>query len=265
LEQELLFIEKQERVCTLTLNRPERRNALSTLLLSQFVEILTVLKKEDQIRCLVLRGAGDKAFSAGLDFDAIPMNIGPETAEDLETKEPMWAALQEIINFPYPTIAMINGHAIGGGCELAATCDIRIARKDVRIGIPSSKLGVIYHPGGIMRFINLIGLANTAELFFTGRLFDADHAKEMGLLNYVLPPDQLTTFTYEMAREISENAPLSLKGLKGFLKKGLTYQSIDPAFSREMQSLRVEAFNSEDLKEAKRALSEKRKPIFQGK
>jgi enoyl-CoA hydratase/carnithine racemase len=144
-------------------------------------------------------------------------------------------------------------------------CDIRIAAEPALLGIPPAKLGIIYQPDGIQRLINIAGLANAKELFFTGRTYKAPKAKEMGLVHYVLPPDQLASFTYEMAREISENAPLSLKGMKLIFRKCLEHQRLDPKDAQEIEDLRAQAFNSEDIKEGQRAFKEKRKPVFQGR
>ena len=160
---------------------------------------------------------------------------------------------------------MINGAAIGGGCELATSCDIRIAADTARLSMPPAKLGMVYHWAGIMRFINIIGLARAKEMFFTGRVYDAGRAQEMGLVNHVVPADQLLFFTHQMAQEISENAPLSLKGLKTVFRGCLQYQKIDPQVARELETLRDQSFGSEDILEGQRAFREKRKPVFRGR
>ena len=265
MEEKLLLIEKKERICTITLNRPARRNALSPALLFELGDTLNRLKEEGEIRCLVIRGAGEAAFSSGYDISAIPINMTPEEAEAFRARNPLQVGLGAVIDFPYPVIAMINGHAFGAGCELAMCCDIRIATERARLSMPPAKLGVIYHSSGIFRFINIVGLANAKEMFFTGRAYEASRAREMGLVNYVVPADRLSSFTYEMAQEISENAPLSLRGLKIVFNKCLQYQKIDPQDDREIEALRDQAFNSEDLKEGQRAFQEKRKPVFKGR
>ena len=265
MEEKFLFTEKQGRVCTIIINRPERRNALTPLMLFQFTDTLTRLKEEGEVRCLVIRGTGVEAFSSGYDISAIPTKMTPEMAEAFKARNPLQTALRAVIDFPYPVIAMINGHAFGAGCELAITCDIRIAVEGARLSMPPAKLGIIYHWAGIMRFINVVGLANAKEMFFTARAYEASKAREMGLVNYVVPADRLTSFTYEMAQEISENAPLSLRGLKIIFNKCSRYQKIDPEDAREMDTLRDLAFNSEDLKEGQRAFQEKRKPVFKGR
>ncbi|MGD0624551.1 MAG: enoyl-CoA hydratase-related protein [Thermodesulfobacteriota bacterium] len=265
MEENLLLIERKDHIATLIFNRPEKRNALSPLMLFQFADTLKQLKEEGEVRCLVIRGAGDKAFSAGYDISELPTNLTPEKAKVLKGKNPFRIGLQALIDFPYPVIAMLNGHAFGGGGELATACDIRIAAATARLSMPPAKLGIVYHWAGIIRFINIVGLANAKEIFFTGRAYEASRAREMGWVNYVVPPDQLASFTYQMAQEISENAPLSLMGLKMIFHKCLEYQKIDPQTAEEMESLRDRAFRSEDLLEGQRAFMEKRKPVFKGR
>jgi enoyl-CoA hydratase/carnithine racemase len=265
MEEKLLLTEKKEQICTIIINRPERRNALSPPLLFELADTLTRLKEEGEVRCLVIRGAGEAAFSSGYDISAIPTNMTPERAEAFKTKNPLQAGLGAVTDFPYPVIALINGHAFGAGCELAMCCDIRIAVEAARLSMPPARLGVIYHGSGILRFINVVGLANAKEMFFTGRAYEASRAREMGLVHYVVPADRLSSFTYEMAQEISENAPLSLRGLKIIFNKCLQYQKIDPQDDQEIEALRDQAFNSEDLKEGQRAFREKRKPVFKGR
>jgi enoyl-CoA hydratase/carnithine racemase len=263
--EDWLLVEKKERICTVTFNRPEKRNVLAPLMLFQLADLLKSIQEEGEIRCLVLRGAGDKAFTAGYDIAVIPSNMTPEMAAAFKEKNPLHTGLQSIIDFPYPVIAMLNGHAFGAGCDLAMTCDLRIAAENAQMGIPPAKLGLIYQPDGILRMINIVGLANAKEIFFTGRSYAAPKAQEMGMVHYVLPQDQLSSFTYEMAREISENAPLSLKGMKVIFNKIFLSQKLNPKDAEEIEALRLQAFNSEDIKEGQRAFKEKRKPVFKGR
>ena len=265
MDQPLLLTEKKGKVFWISFNRPERRNALSPLLLLELAETLGRLKEENEVRCVVLRGAGDKAFSSGYDISAIPTNVSPEVMEQLRKKNPLQSALEAIEEFPYPVVAMINGVAFGAGCELAAACDIRISLDSARLGMPPAKLGLVYMPAGLMRFINTVGIANTKEIFFTGRYFPASRAREMGLVHYVLPADQLEAFTAEMAEEIAGNAPLSLKGMKFIFRAGLKHQKIEAEDMKAIERIVAEAFNSEDLKEGQKAFAEKRKPVFQGR
>ncbi len=263
--QQELIVEKSGAVCTLTFNRPERRNALSPLLLYHFAETLEQLKKEDEMRCVVLQGSGDKAFSSGYDITAIPTDVKPEVLAEIRRKNPLERAIEALTDFPYPTIAMVNGMAFGAGCEIAATCDIRIAVDTARMGMPPAKLGIVYFPAGLMRFVNIIGLANAKELFFAGRYYPGARIKEMGLVHYLLPADQLVPFTREMAEEIAGNAPLALKGTKAIFRLCLKHQRLEPEDLRQAELLVAEAFRSEDLKEGQKAFFEKRKPVFKGR
>ncbi|MBP1724371.1 MAG: Enoyl-CoA hydratase/isomerase (AssJ1), partial [Deltaproteobacteria bacterium] len=259
MDENLLLTERKERTFWITLNRPERRNALSSLLLYQLAELLKKLRQEDEIRCVVLRGAGDKAFSSGYDITAIPTSVPPELLAELRKKNPLETAVEAIRDFPYPVIAMVNGMAFGAGCEIAVTCDIRITAESGRLGMPPAKLGLGYMPAGLLRFVNVVGLANAKEIFFTGRYYPATRAKEMGLVHYVLPDDRLVSFTEEMAQEISGNAPLSLKGMKTIFNTLFQYQKIDAENMQAIQMIMAQAFGSEDLKEGQKAFIEKRK------
>jgi enoyl-CoA hydratase/carnithine racemase len=265
MDENLLLTERKDRTFWITLNRPQRRNALSPLLLYQLAELLKKLRQEDEIRCIVLRGAGDKAFSSGYDITAIPTNVPPEVLEELRKKNPLETAVEAIRDFPYPVIAMVNGMALGAGCEVAVTCDIRIAAESGRLGMPPAKLGLVYMPAGLLRFVNVVGLANAKEIFFTGRYYPATRAKEIGLVHYVLPDERLVSFTEEMAQEISGNAPLSLKGMKTIFNTLLRYQKIEAEDMQAIQMIVAQAFSSEDLKEGQKAFLEKRKPVFRGK
>ena len=265
MEENLLLTERRQRIVGITFNRPERRNALSPLLLFQLAELFKKLKEEDEVRCVVLRGAGDKAFSSGYDIAAIPAGVSPEVLEELRKKNPMDTALEAITTFPYPVIAMINGVAFGAGCEVAVTCDIRIAGDSARLGMPPAKLGLVYMPAGLQRFVNVVGLAQAKEIFFTGRYYPVARAKEMGLVNYSVPDRQLATFTEEMAQEIAGNAPLSLKGMKTIFNSLLRYQKISPEDLNAAQMLVAQTLGSEDLKEGRKAFAEKRKPVFTGR
>ncbi len=264
MEEELLLLEKKDRICTITFNRPEKRNALSPRLLSELTGLLGRLKEEGEVRCVVIRGTGDRAFSAGFDVSDLPIGVQPEMSDAAKAESPLDSGMNAVINFPYPVIAMINGLAYGAGCELAITCDIRIAADDVRFSMPPAKLGIVYRWRGILKFIDIVGLPTAKEMFFTGRAYEAKQAKEMGLVHHVLPRDQLAAFTYKMAQDISENAPLSLKALKIFFNRCQHHERMSPDDIREIEELRAQAFRSEDIREGRQAFREKRKPVFKG-
>jgi enoyl-CoA hydratase/carnithine racemase len=261
----ILFVEHKGYVSTLTLNRPEKRNALSPDLLVKLSQTLEELGQNDDVRTVVIRGSGERAFSSGYDIAAIPTNVSEDLQERLKEENPLDLAIASIVNYPYPVIAMLNGYAFGAGCELAVNCDIRIAADDIKMGIPAAKLGLVYPMRGMLHYVQTVGFTATSELLFTGRSFDAKRALEMGLINYALPRTELETFTYKLAQEMAGNSPLSLKGTKrilGFLRQ--SFKMPDNLLT-EAESIIARAFNSEDLKEGQRAFLEKRKPVFRGK
>ncbi len=262
---DILLVEKKDRVGTLIFNRPEKRNSLSPDLLIKIHQTLENFAQEDEIRAVVLRGVGDKAFSSGYDIAAIPTEVPPKTQEKLWDQNPLELALNSIIHFPYPVIALLNGYAYGAGCELAVCCDLRIGADDIRMGMPPAKLGLVYQLSGLIRFIQVVGISNTREIFFTGRFYPAQRAKEMGLVDYLLPRSEVESFAHEMAEEIAGNAPLSVKGTKrvlNLLSQSITLSDED---RREANRIIAQAFNSEDLKEAQKAFLQKRKPEFKGR
>jgi enoyl-CoA hydratase len=260
-----VLMEKKELVATLTLNRPEMKNSLNLAMLVKIARYLDDLSQTDEIRTVVIRGEGGKAFSSGYNISEIPKDITEEYFEALKGKNPLDIGLEAVERYPYPVIAMIEGYALGAGCELAITCDIRVASEDSRIGIPASRLGIIYHPAGIQKLVNVIGLANAKEILYTGRYYDMGRAKEMGMVHYVVPREELHAFTYALAEEIAENAPLSLKGHKYMFHKLSHYQGIREEDRPEMERRITEAFNSEDLKDGSNAFFQKRKPVFKGR
>jgi len=258
---ERLIVEYHERICTLTLNRPKKRNALSPLLLGELRDMFNRLREEDAVRCVIIRGAGREAFSSGFDISDIPIDADPETADPSGAEHPIDTGMEAIIAFPYPVIAMINGLAFGAGCELAVACDIRISAEHARFSFPPAKLGIVYRWRGVLKLIDIVGLAAAKEMFFTARVYDASEAREMGLVSHVLPDGQMDEYTLGMAREIAENAPLSLKALKKIFNCAPTVR-MRPEEARELEALRDQALQSEDIREGRQAFREKRKPVF---
>ncbi|MFH1240772.1 MAG: enoyl-CoA hydratase-related protein [Pseudomonadota bacterium] len=265
MEDQILLVQKKQNVCTLVLNRPQKRNALSPELLVRLSRTLVELSRDDTIRTLVIRGAGDKAFSSGYDITALPTNISPEIKKNLKDRIPFESAIQHIVNYPYPVIAMLNGSAFGGACDLAVSCDIRIAVDDIRMGMVAAKIGLVYSPVGLRRFIQTIGLSSTKEIFFSARTYDAAKLKELGLVDYLVPRPELESFTYELAEDIAGNAPLSLRGIKRILNMVVGSETMRKEDRQEADQLIEEAIRSEDLKEGQAAFIQKRRPLFKGK
>jgi enoyl-CoA hydratase/carnithine racemase len=202
-------------------------------------------------------------FSAGYDIGGFDEGQFEEAAERL-VAHPFQAALDALDAYPYPVVAQLNGHAIGGGLELALACDIRIAASGIKVGMPPAKLGLIYSHTGLRRFIDVCGVANTAELFYVGRNVDADRAERMGLVNEVVSLEELDKHVLGLAAEIAANAPLSLTGNKHVIRT-LRAHTLPPEVERELVELRESCFSSEDFREGVRAFAEKRKPRWQGR
>ena len=264
MEKDILLVEKKGYVTTLTLNRPDKRNSLSPALLLSLSRTLDELSQDDHVRTVVIRGTGDKAFSAGFDISALATDVTMESQQQAESEHPLETCIQSVMNFPYPVVAMLNGFAFGAGCELAVSCDLRIGADDIRIGMPPAKLGIVYPLQGLRRFVQVVGISQTRELFLTGRYYPAKRGFDIGLLNHVVPRSELEAFTYKLAEEMAGNAPLSLKGTKRILGMLAETIPVPEMVLQEADRIVTDAFNSEDLKEAQAAFMEKRKPSFKG-
>jgi enoyl-CoA hydratase/carnithine racemase len=250
--------EPVEGVARLTIVNPDRRGALD----HEILDALAGAARTLDARCLVIRGAGS-VFSAGYDIGNLEGGEFVEAAERL-VAHPFHEAMAALEGFAYPVVAELNGHVIGGGLELALTCDIRIAARGVKLGMPPAKLGLIYSHTGIAKFIATCGAANTAELFYVGRNVDAERAERMGLVNEVVEPEELDERVLDLAAEIAANAPLSLAGNKHVIR-ALRSLTLPEDVERELIELRESCFRSDDFREGVRAFAEKRKPVWRGR
>jgi enoyl-CoA hydratase/carnithine racemase len=256
----LIRDEPADGVVRLRISNTERRGALDHEILDTLAETVADL----DARCLVLTGSGE-VFSAGYDLGNLEGREFEENAEKL-VAHPFHDALQALDAYPYPVIAQINGHAIGGGLELALTCDIRIAARGIRVGMPPAKLGLIYSHTGLRKFLDVCGPANTAELFYVGRNVEAERGLTMGLLNHVVDSDELDDATVSMAGEIAANAPLSLAGNKRILRELRSHAAALPEdVERELVALRESCFRTDDFREGVRAFGDKRPPAWRGR
>jgi enoyl-CoA hydratase/carnithine racemase len=252
-----------EAVARLTIDNPERRNALDHEILDALAETLPRLDRGIETRCLLITGA-PPVFSAGYDISAIPSETFERDAEAL-VAHPFHAAMEALVHHPWPTVAAINGHCIGGGLELAITCDLRIATAEAKLGMPPVKLGLVYGHTGLRKFLDTIGLARTKELFLTGRNFEAARAAEIGLVHEVVPEAQLEQTAVALAAEIAANAPLSMRGNKSAIDLLTASPILSPQQEAGLIALRESCFASEDLREGIEAFAEKRKPEWKGR
>lgn len=256
-----ILFEKTEGIATITINRPEKRNALNKETRLELREILEELKRDQEIRVAILTGAGDKAFISGADISELremtPLDmynflttLGQQLYTDFE-------------NLDIPVIAMINGFCLGGGCELAIACDIRIAADTAKFGLPEAILGIIPGGGATQRLPRLIGIGKTKELIFTGNLIDAKEAERIGLVNKVVPLEKLKEEVTNLAKNIVEKSPIALRMAKKAINRN-TESTLDMGLVYE-QMVQCLCFSTEDRKEGMNAFFEKRKPIFYGK
>jgi enoyl-CoA hydratase/carnithine racemase len=259
-EGRLLLDEPAPHVARLTIANPAKRNALDHAILDALAEVVPTL----EARCVILTGS-ERMFSAGYDIGDIPTDLLAEKAERL-VAYPFADAIEALEAYPYPTLAALNGHAIGGGLETALCCDLRIAARGIKVGMPPAKLGLIYSHTGLRKFIDVVGVARTRELFLVGSHVDAEVAEAWGLVNRVVDPDELERETLAVAEEIAGNAPLSLVGNKRVITELLAaHGALDERTERELVELRRACFRSEDFREGVRAFDEKRPPRWQGR
>jgi enoyl-CoA hydratase/carnithine racemase len=260
----LLVDEPAAGVVRLTISNPDKRNALDHPILDAITAKLAELSDAaSHARCVIVTGAHGM-FSAGYDIGEIPEEEFEERAERL-VAHPFTQAIDALGAFPYPTLAVLPGHTIGGGLELALACDLRVAREGIRLGMPPAKLGLVYSHTGLRRFLDAIGAARTRELFLLGRYVDADTALAWGLVNRVATAEELDGASLELAGELAGNAPLSQLGNKRVIAALLAAEGeLAPDVEEELIELRRASFASRDMREGMRAFAEKRSPRWTG-
>jgi len=256
---ETLLLDRRNRVAIITINRPDKRNALNIKTREEGAALLEELRNDDSVSVVVFTGAGDKAFIAGADIAEFAGRTAM-TQRDVMTGRSLFTALD---TFPKPIIAMVNGYCLGGGCELALACDIRIASENASFGQPEINLGIIPGGGGTQRLTRLVGEGKAMELILTGEIIDAKTAFSIGLVNHVVPADQLEARTMEIANRIAEKGPIAVKLAKEAVKIA-SRSTLDEGLRREVDLFAL-CFSTEDKDEGVKAFLEKRKPAFKGK
>lgn len=257
-----MIAEKVGPVGRLVFNKPAKRNATSTDMWEAIPVIIDAFEKDPEVRVVVVTGAGDQAFVSGADISEF------EAARSTPEQVAYYDKIGEVANARLarcskPTIARIRGFCVGGGVGVALTCDIRIASDNARFAVPAARLGLGYRAAGLKTLMDLVGPSNAKEIFFTARMFSAEEAQGMGLVNRVVPDTELDAYVDDYCRRISENAPLTIHAAKRVVEE-LTRLDGKPDFQRT-SSLVTECFESEDYIEGRRAFMEKRKPVFKGR
>lgn len=258
--ENILYV-KEDGIAKITVNRPEKRNALNQGVRMELRQVLNEIENDNNIRVAIITGAGDKAFIGGADItelkdmspiacEARASTIGQQLYTDLE-------------NLRVPIIAMINGFCLGGGCEIAMCCDMRIASENAKLGQPEINIGIFPGGGGTQRLPRLIGWGKAKELLYTGRIIDAAEAEHIGLVDKVVPPTKLEPAVMELARTIASKSPVIIKLLKKAINKGM-YSSLADGLSYEKSTFSL-CFATEDHTEGIAAFLEKRHPQFKGK
>ena len=268
--QEINYLSPTERVQTwldattlhIRFNNPMRHNALSVEMWEAIPPLLAMAENDDRVRLVVFSGAGEKAFVSGADISQFEdMRAAREAVSRYETLAE--AALMGIYNFSKPTLACIRGFCVGGGVNVAISCDLRIASSDSVFFIPAARLGLGYRHSAMKNLVDLIGPGAAKDLFFTARKIDANEAKSLGLISRVCVPEALPALLLEYTTALADNAPLTLRAAKIVMR-----EILKPAadFDAELcqQTIRG-CFESEDYAEGRRAFMEKRKPVFTGK
>jgi len=257
---ETILVEQEGPIGILKLNRPQALNALNSKVISELISALEEIERGVMPKVLIITGAGEKAFVAGTDITEMEKLSSFEAREFANFVR---QAIDKVAALNRPVIAAINGFALGGGCELAMACDIRIASEKAKMGQPETGLGIIPGSGGTQRLPRLVGPSKAKQLVFTGELIDAKTALEIGLVDKVVPPDQLMEETKKIAGTIASKPRIALALAKSAINKGLD-MDLQDGLSYEIECF-AQCFATQDQREGMRAFSEKRKPNYQDK
>jgi enoyl-CoA hydratase len=259
MELENVLIDKRGRVAVITVNRPDKLNALNSATRRDILTALDKLEHNEDVRVVIITGAGEKAFIAGADISEFAGMTAVKQRAVMKGRR----AFDAVEDFSKPVIAMINGFCLGGGCELALACDIRLASTKAKLGQPEIKLGIIPGGGGTQRLTRIIGEGKAMELILTGDFISAEEALSLGLVNYVYAPEELESKTLELANRIAEMSPVALAMAKASVKNA-SRLNLKEGVDAEVDLFAI-CFSSEDKEEGVKAFLEKRKPDFKGR
>ncbi len=257
-----MLAERDGGVGIITFNQPEKRNAMSIEMWEGLSDILDTFAADDTITCVVMQGAGDKAFVSGADISQFAKNRSNAEAQK-EYERRTGGGRTKLAEFPKPLIAKIRGFCMGGGLAIAMAADLRVSAADGQFGIPAARLSIAYAPDSVKRLINLVGPAQAKMILFTARRLTAAEAERVGLINQCVPVEELDAVVMELAQTIAENAPLSIRASKLTIN-----ELLKDADKRNMDAIREIGelcFNSADYKEGRTAFMEKRRPVFVGR
>jgi methylglutaconyl-CoA hydratase len=259
MENEVLISHEKEGIAVITLNRPQAANALSLQMLHQLREGLDAIRYDRSVRCVIITGAGEKAFCAGADLKE---RSGMDMTQVRKTVSSIRSNINDLETLPQPVIAAINGVAFGGGTELALACDIRIASQTAKLGLTETSLGIIPGAGGTQRLARLVGKGRAKELIFTARRIDAKEALDVGLVEYVTPTESLMEKAMELAGQIVRNAPIAVAQAKFAIDKGYDVD-LNTGLSIEQKAYEI-TIPTKDRLEGLQAFKEKRTPVYKG-
>jgi enoyl-CoA hydratase len=256
------FLAETEQIGVITLNRPGKLNAIGPELIKDMNAVLDEIEKDDKVRAVIIRSASEKAFSVGADLTAAAQ-MAQDRAMAKKFMESGQALFRRIENFPKPIIAELHGLVLGGGLEMSMACDLRIASKEAKFGNPEVKLGLIPGWGGTQRLPRIVGMGKAKEIILTGRDVLADEGLEMGLVNKVVPSDELHGEALFLAQSIADNAPIALKLAKEAMNHSFDVP-VEKGNETELDGL-LATFDTEDLSTGIAAVFSKSKPKFKGK
>lgn len=260
-----LIYDKHDCIATITINRPEKRNAWSAQLSEEIIQVFSAMEDDPEVLVTILTGKGDKAFSAGADLGDSKTHAVTSVGEHLATVSPRgFAVFNAVADYPKPVIVAINGYAIGIGCLITLCCDILLASENAELGLPQVPLGIIPAYGGAVRLARYVGRGKAMEMVLLGERITAAEACRVGLVNQVVPLPELMSLARDYARRLAALPPLAVRLAKESLNKGLDIASLKDAAQADIYRFMLLG-QTEDSHEAHRAWREKRKPVFRGK